>query len=80
MIGRVVAKGRFLLTAFLIASVRCYQICLRPMLPALCRFQPSCSEYMILAVQKHGPLRGVCKGLWRICRCNPWCRGGYDPP
>jgi putative membrane protein insertion efficiency factor len=80
MIGRVVAWGRSLLTAFLIAGVRFYQICLRPLLPALCRFHPSCSEYMILAVQKHGPLRGACKGVWRICRCNPWSRGGYDPP
>ncbi len=80
MIGRLVSAGRFVSTAFLIAGVRCYQICLRPILPTLCRFQPSCSEYMILAVQKYGPVRGACRGVWRICRCNPWTRGGYDPP
>ena len=68
------------LTAFLIAWVRCYQICLRPILPSVCRFQPSCSEYFILAVHKYGPLRGACKGIGRIWRCNPWHMGGYDPP
>lgn len=71
---------RFALTTLLIWLVRCYQIVLRPILPAVCRFNPSCSEYMILAVQKYGPLRGFGKGLWRICRCNPFSRGGDDPP
>jgi putative membrane protein insertion efficiency factor len=69
-----------LLTAFLIGGVRFYQICLRPLLPALCKFQPSCSQYFILAVEKYGPLRGACKGVGRICRCHPFSPGGYDPP
>ena len=73
MIGRV-------LSALLIAAVRGYQVCLRPILPAVCRFSPSCSEYFILAVQKYGPVRGACRGAYRICRCNPFNRGGYDPP
>jgi putative membrane protein insertion efficiency factor len=64
----------------LILLVRLYQVTLSPLLPPVCRFQPSCSEYFILAVRKHGPLRGACKGVWRVCRCNPFCRGGYDPP
>jgi putative membrane protein insertion efficiency factor len=71
---------RMLLTAFLIGGVRFYQICLRPLLPALCKFQPSCSQYFILAVEKYGPLRGACKGVGRICRCHPFSPGGYDPP
>ena len=66
--------------AILISFVRGYQMLLRPILPAVCRFEPSCSEYFIQAVQKYGPLRGACKGAWRICRCNPFCRGGIDPP
>ena len=53
---------RWLLSAVLIVGVRFYQYCLRPVLPAVCRFQPSCSEYMILAVRKYGPLRGAWKG------------------
>jgi putative membrane protein insertion efficiency factor len=73
MIGRFVG-------AVLIGCVRGYQVLLRPILPSVCRFQPSCSEYFILAVQKYGPLRGGCKGVWRVCRCNPFCRGGFDPP
>ena len=67
-------------SAFLIAGVRCYQACLRPILPAVCRFEPSCSEYFIGAVNKYGPMRGAWRGGKRICRCNPWTAGGYDPP
>jgi putative membrane protein insertion efficiency factor len=48
--------------------------------PDMCRFQPSCSEFFILAVKKHGPIYGCAKGAWRICRCNPWGGSGYDPP
>ena len=69
-----------MLSAFLVASVRVYQIALRPLLPPACRFYPSCSEYFILAVHKYGPIRGAAKGVWRICRCNPFCQGGFDPP
>ena len=80
MIGKVLWPFSFALKAFLIGGVRCYQALLRPLLPAVCRFTPSCSEYFILAVHKHGPLKGACKGVWRICRCNPFTRGGFDPP
>jgi len=76
----LVAPLSWLLRLVLIAGVRFYQICLRPLLPPLCRFYPSCSEYFIEAVTKYGPVRGACKGVWRICRCHPWNRGGYDPP
>ena len=76
MIARLRALGELLL----ILPVRLYQVCISPLLPAVCRFHPSCSEYFILAVQKHGPLRGACKGVWRVCRCNPFSRGGFDPP
>ncbi|MDR2704660.1 MAG: membrane protein insertion efficiency factor YidD, partial [Planctomycetaceae bacterium] len=41
---------------------------------------PTCSTYMIEAVKKYGVIRGTLKGLWRILRCNPWNKGGYDPP
>lgn len=64
----------------LVAGVRFYQLCLRPLLPSVCRFHPSCSEYFILAVRKYGPLRGAWKGTGRICRCHPFSAGGYDPP
>lgn len=45
----------------------------------VCRYEPTCSQYTIDAVQKYGVLTGVGKGAWRILRCNPWSKGGYDP-
>jgi putative membrane protein insertion efficiency factor len=73
----VIGRG---LSAVLIGMVYAYRALIRPLLPPLCRFEPSCSEYMIQAVKKYGPLSGACRGAWRICRCNPFCQGGYDPP
>ena len=64
----------------LIFLVRVYQWTLSPIFGRQCRFQPTCSHYMIGAIEKYGALRGVAKGLWRIARCNPLCKGGYDPP
>jgi uncharacterized protein len=69
-----------LLSGILILGVRGYQLCIRPLLPPACRFEPSCSEYFIIAVKMYGPIRGALKGIWRISRCNPLCTGGYDPP
>jgi putative membrane protein insertion efficiency factor len=80
MLGKVGTLVCVALVTFLIVWVRFYQIVVRPVLPAVCRFTPSCSEYFILAVRKYGPIRGACKGFGRICRCNPWHQGGYDPP
>ncbi|MBI3466095.1 MAG: membrane protein insertion efficiency factor YidD [Planctomycetes bacterium] len=64
----------------LIALVRAYQVLISPLIGPVCRFEPSCSQYFIGAVQKYGAIRGAAKGVWRICRCHPWNRGGYDPP
>jgi uncharacterized protein len=70
----------WLLSAVMVGFVRGYQLLIRPLLPPTCRFEPGCSEYMIQAVRKYGPVVGGLKGCWRICRCNPFCQGGYDPP
>jgi len=64
----------------LIGLVRLYQIFLSPIFGNQCRFRPTCSNYFIQAVNKYGAVRGTAKGIWRICRCNPWNRGGFDPP
>ncbi|HIN95239.1 MAG TPA: membrane protein insertion efficiency factor YidD [Planctomycetes bacterium] len=69
-----------ILSMLLIGSVRLYQILLSPLLGRLCRFEPSCSNYFIQAVRKHGPLKGAWRGLCRIGRCHPFHPGGYDPP
>jgi putative membrane protein insertion efficiency factor len=44
-----------------------------------CRFQPTCSDYAVAAIEKYGLIKGVFKACWRILRCNPWNKGGYDP-
>jgi hypothetical protein len=64
----------------LIGLVRLYQIFLSPLLGRHCRFHPTCSSYFIQAVQKYGPFKGSLRGIWRICRCNPFNPGGEDPP
>jgi uncharacterized protein len=64
----------------LIGLVRLYRLSIGPMLGERCRFEPSCSAYFIESVRKYGAIRGACRGIWRICRCNPWNPGGYDPP
>jgi len=61
----------------IIFFVRLYQ---RIPHPRLCRFKPSCSAYMILAVEKYGSVKGVLMGVWRIFRCNPFSKGGEDYP
>ena len=63
----------------LVAAIRLYQRVISPLLGPTCRFYPSCSSYTLNAVVKHGPVRGLLLGLWRICRCHPFHPGGYDP-
>jgi uncharacterized protein len=69
-----------LLGLFLIGLVWIYRYTLRLILPPACRFQPSCSEYMIQAIRKYGPITGCIKGCRRVTRCHPGSEGGWDPP
>ena len=61
--------------------VRFYQICISPFIGgrAACRFIPTCSEYTKQAIEKYGVIKGTIKGIYRILRCNPFSKGGYDP-
>ncbi len=72
--------ARALLAETLIFAVRCYQYLLSPYLGQNCLFQPTCSNYFIQAVRKYGPVSGAVRGVWRVLRCNPLSRGGFDPP
>lgn len=63
----------------IVAMLRAYKRWLSPMLPSACRFHPTCSEYMMDAVQKYGAARGVWMGLRRLARCHPLNPGGLDP-
>lgn len=65
--------------AALILVVRAYQVSLGPMLPAACRYTPSCSAYAVEALERHGALRGGWMAVRRIGRCHPFRPGGYDP-
>lgn len=62
-----------------VVLVRAYQMLLSPLLPAACRYQPSCSNYAIEALEKHGAIRGLWLAARRIARCHPFRPGGYDP-
>ena len=63
----------------LIALVKFYQLCISPFMPPSCRFTPTCSQYAIEALRKHGPLKGAWLTLRRLARCHPWGGSGYDP-
>lgn len=56
-----------------------YRRRISPLMPSRCRYEPSCSAYTQEAVQRHGALRGVILGGWRLLRCNPFSHGGFDP-
>jgi putative membrane protein insertion efficiency factor len=65
--------------AAILFLLRLYTRFISPLLPPLCRFEPTCSMYMVHAVRKYGPLRGTWMGLCRLARCHPLNAGGWDP-
>ena len=64
---------------FVVSILRFYKKFISPALPDSCRFYPTCSEYAATAVEKYGVLKGSIKSVYRIIRCNPFNKGGYDP-
>lgn len=72
-------KPRMMLRHAAVLPIRFYQLCISPMLGPCCRFVPTCSQYAVEAVMKHGLWRGGWLALKRICRCHPWGGSGYDP-
>ena len=66
--------------SFMIFLIRTYQVTMSPRFSGgACRFTPTCSQYALEAVQVHGAFKGALLAAWRIIRCNPFCKGGYDP-
>lgn len=63
----------------LIVFIKFYRSAISPFLPQACRFVPTCSQYAIEAIGRFGAVRGALLAAYRILRCNPFCRGGYDP-
>ncbi|MFV0469287.1 MAG: membrane protein insertion efficiency factor YidD [Dysgonomonas sp.] len=56
-----------------------YKYCISPLTPSSCRYSPTCSEYAVQAIKKHGPFKGTWLAIKRISRCHPWGGSGYDP-
>lgn len=63
----------------LILLIKIYKICVSPFLPPACRFYPTCSDYALEAIRKHGALKGSYLAVRRLLRCHPLCEGGFDP-
>ncbi len=76
---RILRFFRSLVSKFLIGLIKLYQITLSPFIGRSCRYTPTCSNYGIEAIQKHGPLKGSWLTLKRVLSCNPWGGSGYDP-
>lgn len=72
-------KPSVFFSKLLIIPIRFYQGAISPLLPASCRFQPTCSQYAVEAIMKHGPVKGLWLAIRRIARCHPWGGSGYDP-
>ncbi|MBQ6779775.1 MAG: membrane protein insertion efficiency factor YidD [Treponema sp.] len=70
---------RHLASKILCFFIRLYQLCISPLFPPCCRYYPSCSQYAIDALKKHGAAKGSALAFKRILRCNPYHAGGYDP-
>lgn len=70
---------RYLAARLLHFTIRAYQLTLSPVLGPACRYYPSCSEYTLQAIDRHGPVRGVFLGFKRVMRCHPFSTGGVDP-
>jgi hypothetical protein len=68
-----------MLSRLLILLVRAYQYAISPLLPPSCRYLPTCSQYTLEALRKHGALKGGWLAIKRISRCRPGCPGGHDP-
>ncbi len=62
-----------------IFPIKMYKKCISPLLGDNCRYYPSCSSYMIEAIEIHGVIKGLFLGIYRILRCNPFSKGGHDP-
>ena len=72
-------KLSFSVSGFLLLLLLGYKKCISPLLPNCCRFTPTCSAYAAEAIMIHGPFKGVLLAAGRLLRCQPFCKGGYDP-
>ena len=67
------------ITQLLLLTIYFFHRCISPLLPPVCRYTPTCSQYAVEALKKYGPLKGLWLAVKRLCRCHPWGGSGYDP-
>lgn len=72
-------RWREIVEGIWLAPVKLYRAAASPLLKPRCKYMPTCSEYFEQAVRKYGILRGSARGFYRVLRCNPFSKGGYDP-
>lgn len=72
-------QGQYTMKFLLIGLIRVYRLLISPLFPPSCRFQPTCSQYALDAVERFGSIRGSWMAIKRILRCQPFHPGGYDP-
>jgi putative membrane protein insertion efficiency factor len=77
--NKVLIVLRQLLILILIIPIKLYKYLLSPILPNACRYYPTCSEYALEALKKHGPIKGLFLATKRLLSCNPWGGSGFDP-
>ncbi len=70
---------RLLVNVLATVLIRAYQLLVSPLVGPACRFSPSCSQYALEAIRRHGAIKGSTLAVKRLLRCNPWHAGGYDP-
>ncbi len=75
----MVERNRTIVQLAIERLIRIYQLAFSPLLPPSCRFYPTCSQYALEAVRMHGACRGSVLAIKRLCKCNPWNDGGFDP-
>lgn len=79
LIVELISKVREIIVKLVIFLIKGYKKFISPLFPPRCRFYPSCSSYAIQAIEKYGIFKGGMKATYRILRCNPFNKGGYDP-
>lgn len=77
--SHILSRLSDLLARLLILPILFYQRCISPLTPPSCRYTPTCSQYAVEALRKHGPIKGLWLAVRRILRCHPWGGHGYDP-
>lgn len=68
-----------MIAKLLALPIKFYRRCISPYKPPCCRFYPTCSQYALDALEEWGAFRGFFLAVWRVLRCNPFCKGGFDP-